>query len=161
MHHFLYRFDKFDILLVIILNIHEGLFGFPPQISPSYNLKFINLDLPLSDDEERRLFFVALTRAKKHVYLFTWRNNESKFLDFIPTNLKELFPSLNNNKINAEIVKESEKALKIKATTTYNEPIHFWIPKSQIISDYKQDMNKVQCFTINPWWVENKFNDII
>ena len=30
--------------------------------------------------EERRLFYVALTRTKNNVYLMTKKNNESKFV---------------------------------------------------------------------------------
>ena len=31
-------------------------------------------------EEERRLFYVALTRAKKGVYIFTTQNRESKYI---------------------------------------------------------------------------------
>ena len=47
-------------------------------------------------DEERRLFYVALTRAKKNVYLFTPRKKASVFV-------KEL---LKNYKNDIEIIKK-------------------------------------------------------
>jgi DNA helicase-4 len=35
-------------------------------------------------DEERRLFYVALTRAKEKLYILTERDRESPFLDRLP-----------------------------------------------------------------------------
>ena len=41
-------------------------------------------DFNLLLEEERRLFYVALTRAKEKLYLITERGNESSFLNEIP-----------------------------------------------------------------------------
>jgi DNA helicase-4 len=63
----------------IINNLNKTL-GFPSKVE---NNPLINLLLERGDSyayaEERRLFYVALTRAKKHVYLVTIRNRESDF----------------------------------------------------------------------------------
>ena len=73
---------------VIILNMFSGTYGFPSEIPPAYSYNLINPDLSLPDDEEKRLFFVGITRAKKKVYLFTKVEEESKFLSGIGSNLK-------------------------------------------------------------------------
>ncbi|NQY27560.1 MAG: UvrD-helicase domain-containing protein [Piscirickettsiaceae bacterium] len=66
---------------VIILGLQKGKFGFP---SEKTNHPLLNNVLPKSDGyahaEERRLFYVALTRAKHHVYLITDGNNASDFV---------------------------------------------------------------------------------
>ena len=66
---------------VIILNLCDDILGFPNKIEEDEVLKlmFKNKEkYPFA--EERRLFYVALTRTKNHVYLMTKKNNESKFV---------------------------------------------------------------------------------
>lgn len=46
-------------------------------------------DVNLLMEEERRLFYVALTRAKEKVYLLTGKGSESRFIDEIPVELME------------------------------------------------------------------------
>jgi len=69
---------------IIILNGTSGKYGFPSEISDDPMLNFL---LSKSDQfpngEERRLFYVALTRARKHVYILTNKENRSKFIDEI------------------------------------------------------------------------------
>ena len=80
---------------VIIINLEDKLLGFPNKIKDDKLLRFVKKDYekyPYS--EERRLFYVALTRTKNNVYLLTKRNNESIFI-------KEL---LNNYKNKIEII---------------------------------------------------------
>lgn len=66
---------------VIILNNRNSGMSFPSKIT---DLSLINLLLDNSDDypynEERRLFYVALTRCKKKVFLLTTSNNKSIFI---------------------------------------------------------------------------------
>ncbi|MDO7596979.1 MAG: UvrD-helicase domain-containing protein [Pseudomonadota bacterium] len=66
---------------VIILGLQKGQFGFP---SEKANHSLLDLVLPNADSyafaEERRLFYVALTRAKHHVYLVSDGNNASDFV---------------------------------------------------------------------------------
>jgi DNA helicase-4 len=40
-------------------------------------------------EEERRLFYVAITRAKDQLYLITEKGNASRFLKEIPDEYKE------------------------------------------------------------------------
>jgi len=69
---------------IIILNGNAGKYGFPTEISDDPLLNFL---LSKSDQfpngEERRVFYVALTRAKKHVYILSNTENRSKFIDEI------------------------------------------------------------------------------
>ena len=60
---------------VIVLNLNSGQYGFPSEITndPILDLVIKNNEKFLHA-EERRLFYVALTRAKKDVYL-TYKNN--------------------------------------------------------------------------------------
>lgn len=66
---------------VIILNGNSGTYGFPSEVSDDPLLNFL---LSTSDQfpngEERRLFYVALTRAKKQVHIIVSEEFPSKFL---------------------------------------------------------------------------------
>ena len=63
---------------VFILNISDGHLGFPSTIEDDPLLKLanydreddLNLEKELSNAEERRVFYVALTRTKKKVFLY-------------------------------------------------------------------------------------------
>ncbi len=66
---------------VFLLNNNDQVAGFPSQISnpPVLELLLENFDrYPFA--EERRLFYVAITRAKKKVWLLTLRGKESAFI---------------------------------------------------------------------------------
>lgn len=66
---------------VFVLNIVEGTRGFPSQIQDDPALQ---LAMPAPDPfpfaEERRLFYVAMTRARKQVRLYTTLGKPSRFL---------------------------------------------------------------------------------
>lgn len=65
---------------VFIINNKKSRMGFPSKIQdvPILNLLLDNCDqFPYA--EERRLFYVALTRAKKKAYLLTANGKESEF----------------------------------------------------------------------------------
>ena len=65
----------------MIINLEDKLLGFPNKIKNDSILRFVNHNCekyPYS--EERRLFYVALTRTKNNVYLMTQRNNCSIFI---------------------------------------------------------------------------------
>ena len=63
---------------VIILNVIDDTLGFPNKIKESEVLNYLSSYNYL--EEERRLFFVALTRARKKVYIFTMKDRESIFV---------------------------------------------------------------------------------
>lgn len=71
--------------VVFILGMTEGNGGFPDiwlEDRIFQIIKKANHDLLL--EEERRLFYVALTRAKEKLYLITEKGNESSFLKEVP-----------------------------------------------------------------------------
>ena len=63
---------------VIILNVVDDYLGFPNKIRSNEVLTYIQNYNSL--EEERRLFYVALTRAKKRVFIFTKKGKESLFI---------------------------------------------------------------------------------
>lgn len=69
---------------VIIINLEDNYLGFPNKIKNEKVLRFVNNcydKYPFS--EERRLFYVALTRTKNCVYLLTPIKNKSIFVNEI------------------------------------------------------------------------------
>lgn len=66
---------------VIIINVIDDKFGFPNKMTNDQIISLVINDKKLfSYDEERRLFYVALTRTKNSVYIFTKKNKESIFI---------------------------------------------------------------------------------
>lgn len=71
--------------VVFIIGLTEGDGGFPDiwlEDRIFQTIKKANHDLLL--EEERRLFYVAMTRAKEKLFLLTEKGNESSFLKEIP-----------------------------------------------------------------------------
>lgn len=66
---------------VIVLNVVEGMTGFPSQITDD---PILQIAMPAPDPfpmaEERRLFYVALTRARRQTRIFTTLAAPSRFL---------------------------------------------------------------------------------
>jgi DNA helicase-4 len=66
---------------VIILNGSDEVFGFPSQLEMDPILKLVKYDdQTISYAEERRLFYVALTRTKNKVYLLYPTTKPSAFV---------------------------------------------------------------------------------
>src|SRR5436190_964420 len=67
--------------IIVILNCNSGKYGFPSEMSED---QVLNLLLSESDQfengEERRLFYVAMTRAKEIVYFIADSSFKSKFI---------------------------------------------------------------------------------
>jgi len=70
--------------VVFLLCVDRGLYGFPSEIEdpfifgPAMYGKLNN-----KEEEERRLFYVAITRSKEDVIIYTQKDNESIFLNEI------------------------------------------------------------------------------
>ncbi len=63
---------------VIIINAVDDVLGLPSKIDRSHILEYIKgINLK---EEERRLFYVALTRARKKLFIITRYNNESTYV---------------------------------------------------------------------------------
>lgn len=82
---------------VIILNNRDAKLGFPAHVKdPPLKAELVRIvgELKLdqvSANEERRLFYVALTRAKKQVILLTVDGKESSFIKELRRNFREIF----------------------------------------------------------------------
>ncbi len=67
---------------VIVLDLEAGQYGFPTNVSDD---PVVNMVLTAPESfpyaEERRLFYVAITRARQRVYLLVPRDNPSPFID--------------------------------------------------------------------------------
>ena len=66
---------------VILLNNEEGIYGFPSQKENHPFIHFVE-DSSLEDllMEERRLFYVAITRTKNYTYLLVSKDHPSEFI---------------------------------------------------------------------------------
>jgi len=113
------KFPKFDIEYftahkskgieadyAIVFNLISGKYGFPCLIEddPILSLVLAEKD-SFPNAEERRLFYVAITRARKHVYLLSEESRPSSFVDELINEKKvkiAKYYSLSNKKANYE-----------------------------------------------------------
>lgn len=65
---------------VILLNMANETYGFPSKIKEEKILSLVKSSFPFPYEEERRLFYVALTRTKKDIFLLIPRKNPSMFI---------------------------------------------------------------------------------
>lgn len=66
---------------VIIINAMDSTYGFPSKIQDDPVLKYVvKTDHSIEYAEERRLFYVALTRTKNRVYIVTPQQRPSEFV---------------------------------------------------------------------------------
>ena len=81
---------------VILINVNDEKIGFPSKIQNDNIIKFVlKEDENYSYAEERRLFYVALTRTKNNVYIFCKKNKESIFVKELMSNYKNYIEILN------------------------------------------------------------------
>ena len=67
--------------IVLILNVDKDLYGFPCELeNPDIFQPAIKNNDGLREQEERRLFYVAVTRAKEEVIMYSQKCSESKFI---------------------------------------------------------------------------------
>lgn len=95
---------------VIIINARNEVYGFPSQVQDDPVLKYVvRDDHSIEYAEERRLFYVALTRTKNRVYLIVPQERPSSFvLELIDDYLQVVLHGdidRNENKDNKEIKK--------------------------------------------------------
>lgn len=77
---------------VFVVNLSDSLSGFPNKYADHKILKYVNNYKEYYPyDEERRLFYVALTRCKKRVYLFVPKDNPSIFIKELLRMNKNIF----------------------------------------------------------------------
>ena len=70
---------------VLVLNVIKDAYGFPNEIEDSSIYAPARENYPEQDpkEEERRLFYVAMTRAKEDLIIYTWEPSKSEFLNEI------------------------------------------------------------------------------
>ena len=86
---------------VVLVNMFEGKFGFPCQIEDDPIIKLVTYeDISVPFAEERRLFYVALTRTKNRVYIATPQNKPSRFL----IELVKDYGLAHSDKLNMDVV---------------------------------------------------------
>ncbi|HOX97387.1 MAG TPA: 3'-5' exonuclease, partial [bacterium] len=93
---------------VFVLDVVSGLYGFPcelenPDVMAVVNEKVVHYQE--KNREERRLFYVAITRAKDDLFIYTKKGSESLFLKdleyfSVKHALKENYFSSKNTKYN-------------------------------------------------------------
>ena len=77
--------------VVFVLNVIKDAYGFPSEIEDNSIYAIARENYPEQDlkEEERRLFYVAMTRAKEDLILYTWEPFKSEFLEEIEKYTKE------------------------------------------------------------------------
>ena len=105
---------------VVILGMNTGAYGFPSTISDDPVLR---LAMPEGDTfplaEERRLFYVAMTRAKRSVLLLTIRDKESPFLLEIVKDHNLTVHSAEGKALGSTICPECREGLMVQRTSRY------------------------------------------
>lgn len=76
---------------IILINMEDNLLGLPSKIKDEQILKYVNNTKDYYPyEEERRLFYVALTRTKNRVYIIAPIHNQSIFLKEIKKYTKKV-----------------------------------------------------------------------
>lgn len=112
---------------VIVLNIDKGKFGFPSKIEDD---PILNLVIPEGDEfedaEERRLFYVAITRTKKNVFLLSNMYEKSTFIEEVVKNYQDDIFFLNDPKIKLINCPECKTGLLRKRKRSKNIDKYFY-----------------------------------
>ena len=75
---------------IIIINLSDNTNSLPSKIKDESILKYVLIHKDLFPyEEERRLFYVGLTRTKNYCYLFVPKNNPSIFVEELVKNYKK------------------------------------------------------------------------
>ena len=75
--------------IVFLIGLSSGCFGFPYVWEDERIIQIIKkTDLIKKEEEERRIFYVAMTRAKERLFLISEKNNESEYCEDIPPKFK-------------------------------------------------------------------------
>lgn len=133
---------------VIIINAINSKFGFPSQIEDDPVLKFVMYeDTNYEYSEERRLFYVALTRTKNRVFILTPQTKPSKFV----LELLQDYESISlNGEINTEYKDDKKKSkcpkcgypLQLKNNTSYGLKLYMCTNEPEACGFMTNDMRR-------------------
>ena len=99
---------------VILINLENNIVGFPNQMKEDKLLNFvINDSDQYPNGEERRLFYVALTRTKNNVYLLVPETDKSEFITELEENIEDL-EIIHNEEKNEELIDNIDNFMKNK-----------------------------------------------
>jgi DNA helicase-4 len=94
--------------IIILLNCNSGRLGFPSQISDDLILNLLlNEADQFENGEERRLFYVAMTRAKENLYLIADDKYKSKFILELENDSNDIVIKKCPNCITADLILRS------------------------------------------------------
>ncbi|MBD3158194.1 MAG: AAA family ATPase [Candidatus Lokiarchaeota archaeon] len=140
---------------VFLLNVYEGTFGFPPDITSEMNFDIINPDLSKSIDEERRLFFVAVTRARKQCVVFTQKDEVSQFL--VENSIySHHYPKRIGRRFHGRVVGQTQKAYRLQAVLSPSCEVEFWAPKSVTNIQGLTNDDSLSLIEIDRWWYRDE-----
>ncbi len=109
---------------VIIINAIDYVYGFPSQVQDDPVLKYVvRSDHAIEYAEERRLFYVALTRTKNRVYIVTPQQRPSAFV-------RELINDYPNIILRGEIDDKQEIQTEAKLCPICGYPLQFRYKKA-------------------------------
>lgn len=109
---------------VIIINALDAIMGFPSQIQDDPVLKYVvKDDHTIEYAEERRLFYVALTRTKNRVYIVTPQQRPSEFV-------RELVKDYSNITLRGHLDERKESSFETKRCPICGYPLQFRYKKS-------------------------------
>ena len=107
---------------VILINLEDKYNGLPNKMKDDPVLKYVMIDSDENDidyPEERRLFYVALTRTKKNIYLLTPNNNASEFVEEIEEESDKV--EIINLNITDEMINKTNKIITIPTNLECNK----------------------------------------
>lgn len=114
---------------VILINMFEGKFGFPCQIEDDPIIKLVMFeDNSMPFAEERRLFYVAMTRTKNRVYIATPKHKPSRFLvELIQDYQLPLTEEINMKTVDLFNLRCPDCGFPLKYEFNKNYGIHLWL----------------------------------
>ncbi len=80
---------------IILINLTDNIMGFPSKIKNNRIINYLFDKELYKYDEERRLFYVAITRTKNNVYMLVDKNNISIFVKELLNEYKEYIEIIN------------------------------------------------------------------
>ena len=132
---------------VIIINASNEIYGFPSQIERDPILNFVVYDdRSYAYAEERRLFYVAMTRTKNRVFILTPESQPSEFiLELLKFDNVTLHGSLSNQSRSEQRVGKSCPVcgypLQLKENKTYGLSLYMCTNETEICDFMTNDLH--------------------